>query len=85
MISGKPVSVPTSMTGIPADASAARVPPVETISTPLATSAWAKSASPVLSETEIRARRSTTLSGGVLAIGETMVNVGPHAERSANP
>jgi len=56
IISGKPVSSATSRTAMPACASAVRVPPVETISMPRAASARASSISPVLSDTEIRAR-----------------------------
>ena len=41
---------------IPASASVLRVPPVETSSTPHAASARAKSTSPVLSDTDKRAR-----------------------------
>ena len=44
-------------TARPAALSAAAVPPVETMSTPRSFSAAAKSTSPVLSETERRARR----------------------------
>ena len=56
IISGKPVRSETSRTASPASASALAVPPVETSSTPRAASAWAKGTSPVLSETESRAR-----------------------------
>ncbi len=48
IISGKPVSSDTSITGNPASAIALAVPPVETISTPCAASALAKSIRPVL-------------------------------------
>ena len=58
MISGKPVSSETSVTAMPASAIAFAVPPVETSSTPALGSAVAKSTSPVLSETESRARRT---------------------------
>ena len=51
----------TSVTSIPASRSAAAVPPVERISTPSSASPLAKSATPVLSETEISARRTRTL------------------------
>ncbi len=47
----------TPITGIPASASAFCVPPVESNSTPRLLRARAKSIKPVLSETEIRARR----------------------------
>src|SRR4029079_12924626 len=60
MISGKPVYVDTSMTGMPASVSARAVPPVLRISTLRATSARANSTSPVLSETYSRARRIVT-------------------------
>src|SRR5271170_3372011 len=56
IISGKPVSVPTSTTATPLRASAVAVPPVETISTPRTASARPSSTRPDLSETEIRAR-----------------------------
>src|SRR3954451_24562784 len=56
IISGKPVSSETSLTLSPAAAIAFAVPPVETSSTPWPTSARANSASPVLSETDNRAR-----------------------------
>jgi len=46
------------VTSTPASRSAVAVPPVERISTPSAASALPKSATPVLSETEIRARRT---------------------------
>jgi hypothetical protein len=51
MISGNPVTSEMSMTGSPASASALRVPPVETISTPSPASAVANATMPVLSET----------------------------------
>src|SRR5215218_11344236 len=57
-ISSEPVNPETSVTSIPASRSAVAVPPVERISTPSAASPLAKSATPVLSETEIRARRT---------------------------
>lgn len=63
IISGKPVRSETSFTAVPAPSIAARVPPVETSSTPAAASAWAASIRPVLSETEISARLGTTRSG----------------------
>ena len=56
IISGKPVSSDTSSTLSPASASALRVPPVETSSTPRSASARASSTSPLLSDTEMRAR-----------------------------
>ena len=46
------------MTGTPAAAIAARVPPVETSSTPSSARTLAASTRPVLSETEISARRT---------------------------
>src|SRR3954453_1154328 len=57
-ISSWPVNSETSVTSSPAPRSAAAVPPVERISTPSPASPRAKSATPVLSETEIRARRT---------------------------
>src|SRR5215510_8878582 len=60
MISGKPVSVDTSVTGTPAWRSAAAVPPVETSAMPSASRPCAKSTRPVLSETLSSARRTGT-------------------------
>src|SRR6185312_3777103 len=60
MISGKPVSVETSVTGTPAWRNAPAVPPVETRATPSASSPCARSARPVLSETLSSARRTGT-------------------------
>src|SRR5438132_13326300 len=56
MISGKSVTVETSLTGTPAAFRVCAVPPIEMRSTPAPTRALAKSISPVLSDTEIRAR-----------------------------
>src|SRR5688572_16145992 len=60
MISGKPVYVETSVTGMPASASRRAVPPVLSNSTLRAARARAKSTSPVLSETDSRALRIVT-------------------------
>src|SRR5262249_1229204 len=57
-ISSWPVKSATSATSRPASRSASAVPPVERISTPSAARALAKSTTPVLSETEISARRT---------------------------
>src|SRR5207244_10706854 len=57
MISGKPVTSTTSTTGNPASRSVFAVPPVEMRVTLRSASARANSTSPVLSETEISARR----------------------------
>src|SRR4051794_33766190 len=59
-ISSWPVNSETSVTSRPASRRALAVPPVERISTPSAARLLAKSATPVLSETEIRARRTRT-------------------------
>src|SRR5215469_2262844 len=59
--SGKPVISSTWVTGKPAAAIVADVLPVETIWTPAAVRAVASSASPLLSETLISARRIATL------------------------
>src|SRR3954451_14558500 len=59
-ISSWPVNSETSVTSRPASRSAVAVPPVERTSTPSAASPFAKSATPVLSETEISARRTFT-------------------------
>ena len=61
-ISGDPVSSATSRTSSPASRSAAAVPPVEMISTPRSARPRAKSTIPVLSETEISARRTSIAS-----------------------
>ena len=53
--SGNWVTFSTSSTGTFAARSAAAVPPVEMISQPSSTSAWAKGTTPRLSLTEIRA------------------------------
>src|SRR4029078_9069636 len=58
MISGKPVTVATSVTARPSPFSALAVPPVDTSSMPRAAKARAKSMRPVLSETERSARRT---------------------------
>src|SRR6478672_8216860 len=63
IISGKPVRSATSFTGTPKPAMAARVPPVETSSTPRPCRVRAASSSPVLSLSEIRARFGATRSG----------------------
>src|SRR6516162_9636134 len=55
-ISGKPVTVATSVTGSPAAVRARAVPPVEISATPRAISAPAKGMIPVLSLTEMSAR-----------------------------
>jgi len=57
IISGKPVTSATSRTVTPDSRSSLAVPPVERISTPKPTSAFASSTTPVLSWTETRARR----------------------------
>ena len=49
-----------SLTAAPVEAMSARVPPVETSSTPSSPSDLANSASPVLSKTEISARLTLT-------------------------
>src|SRR5207248_962303 len=56
-ISGNPVTWATSVTGSPASCRARADPPVEISATPCDTSPRANVASPVLSLTEIRARR----------------------------
>ena len=61
-ISGKPVTWSTGVTGTPASAIVLAVDPVETISTPASCNPRARSTMPVLSYTEIRARR-TAISG----------------------
>src|ERR1700722_12917235 len=58
IISGKPVYSATSITVSAASRSSRAVPPVERISTPRAASARASSATPLLSDTEISARRT---------------------------
>ncbi len=62
-ISGKPVTAETAITGTPASSSAVAVPPVDTISTPSRPSPAANSASPCLSETDTRARRTGNIAG----------------------
>src|SRR6478735_5438026 len=57
-ISSWPVNSETSVTSSPASRSAVAVPPVERISTPSPARPRAKSATPVLSETETSARRT---------------------------
>ena len=57
IISGKPVRSLTSFTVSPASRSVLAVPPVETSSTPCWLRARARSTTPVLSETDNRARR----------------------------
>src|SRR5699024_1379914 len=56
--SGNSVTSSTAVTGTPASAITEAVDPVETICTPAACRAWASSGRPVLSKTEIRARRT---------------------------
>src|SRR4051812_38841899 len=63
IISGKPVRSETSRTSSPVSRSALAVPPVETNSTPRAAKARPRSARPVLSETESKARSILTRSG----------------------
>src|SRR5215469_12441690 len=58
MISGKPVYEDTWRTGSPCSARSFAVPPVESISTLRLARPRARSRSPVLSETESRARRT---------------------------
>src|SRR5437762_3061909 len=70
MISGKPVSSATSVTGNPASLSAFAVPPVETSVTSRCTRARANSISPVLSETEISARRTVRRVMGLLLLAK---------------
>ena len=57
MISGKPVCSETSTTGTPAARIALAEPPVDRISTPFSARNRASASSPVLSDTEISARR----------------------------
>src|SRR5690606_40041300 len=64
-ISGKPVCSATSFTGIPASVSIFADPPVERISTPCLRSICANSTRPVLSETEMSARRIFTWAWGM--------------------
>src|SRR5690606_31329061 len=63
IISGKPVSSATSRTARPSFSMAARVPPVETSSTPSSASWRAAASRPVLSDREISARTGRTASG----------------------
>src|SRR6478672_4372079 len=63
-ISGEPVRSVPSRTSIPASRSDDAVPPVDTISTPSRSRPRAKSTLRVLSETEISARRTVTVSSG---------------------
>src|SRR5579872_412110 len=58
MISGKPVTLPTSRTGTALSASSFAVPPVDTISMLRLRSSRASSSTPDLSETESSARRT---------------------------
>src|SRR5262249_3981499 len=62
IISGKPVTRSTGVTGTPCWASSAAVPPVERISTSCRTSPRANSTTPLLSETLIKARRTLVIS-----------------------
>src|SRR5687767_11424289 len=70
MISGKPVSDDTSVTGRPVPAIVRAVPPVETREYPRAASSRARSTIPVLSETESNARRAF---GRVISSGSESV------------
>src|SRR3954452_6394984 len=63
IISGKPVRSERSRTSSPASRRALAVPPVETNSTPRAAKARPRSASPLLSETESKARSILIRSG----------------------
>ena len=74
--SGKPVTSLTGTTGTPASRSFAAVEPVDTISTPAAASARPRSTSPVLSETETRARRIGRRCA-VTSPGPSAVTAGP--------
>ena len=65
MISGKPVKSSIARTARPASWSSRAVPPVETSSTPSSARPRAKSTTPVLSDTESRARRTWTAPGCV--------------------
>src|SRR3954452_24425590 len=67
-ISSWPVNSETSVTSSPASRSGVAVPPVERISTPSAASPLAKSATPVLSETDISARRTRTWPSARLSV-----------------
>src|SRR5579875_2843432 len=67
MISGKPVRSSIARTAMPASASVAAVPPVETISIPSSASPRANSTIPVLSETDSRARAICGPPGGTPA------------------
>ena len=59
---GLPVTLATSTTSMPASRMSDAEPPVETISTPAAASAFARSSRPALSLTEMSARRIGTTS-----------------------
>ena len=65
IISGKPVTWATSTTATPASSSAAAVPPVDRSSTPCPASAFASPTRPVLSDTEISARPTVTISSAI--------------------
>ena len=62
---------------MPAAAMAFAVPPVETSSTFMAASSAASPASPALSETEIKARRTGTRSGGAIFLEATAIGKAP--------
>src|SRR5208337_2040870 len=62
---GKPVSCATSTTLSPAAPSADAVPPVDRISTLCTASAFASSTRPLLSDTEISARPTLTISSAI--------------------
>src|SRR4029079_18617033 len=71
MISGRPVTLETSVTAMPADEIAVEVPPVEIRSTPAFDSAAANSTSPALSDTASKARRMRTRSGAGMFLETT--------------
>src|SRR5262249_44215037 len=79
-ISGKPVTSATSRTATPACLSARAVPPVDRISTPIPARPRASSTSPVLSDTERRARRIWLIELIRLALGALPAALGlrPH-------
>src|SRR5690606_3600327 len=65
MISGKPVTAETSVTGMPASRSARAVPPVEISSNDRSRSDRANSTMPCLSETLSRARRCAVIAPSI--------------------
>src|SRR6185503_17688348 len=77
IISGKPVRSEMSRTSAPAVRNVAAVPPVETISTPCLASPAARSSRPVLSESEISARRTGTRSVIQIPLGLAGAAEGP--------